>query len=280
MMEACIFNIQRYSLHDGGGIRTIVFFKGCHCQCPWCCNPESLQITPQVFYKEILCMNCTKKVDGKCYNKVEDCPTGAKSIVGEMKSIDSIMDIVKRDRVFYETSKGGVTLSGGEVLLQQEVALQLLEQCKNEHIHTAIESTLSLEIQNIERLVALVDVFLVDFKIMDEKKSKDILHLDVQRMISNVREIRKLNGHVVARIPLIPSYTSDSDNLTQIMKQLKELDIKEVHILPFHQLGANKYKSIEHAYTCENLKALSDDEVETIKQLFMKQGFHTNVHGA
>lgn len=280
MKEACIFNMQRYSLHDGGGIRTIVFFKGCHCCCPWCCNPESLDVKPQELYKEILCMHCSKKINGKCLTPAIDCPTGAKEIVGKMQTVEEVFDIVQRDRTFYETSGGGVTLSGGEFLLQLDFAIDLLNMCKQQHIHTAVESTMSLPVQRMKELVDNVDRFLIDFKIMDINKSKEILHLDVEMMLYNVKEILRLGGRVIPRIPLIPQYTTTPENLQQVIKVLKELHLKEVHLLPFHQLGASKYKAIDKTYACENIAILTDEEVHEIELLFQQQGFQTNVHGA
>lgn len=279
MMQASIFNIQRYSLHDGGGIRTIVFFKGCPCRCPWCCNPESLSIKPQLFYKEILCMNCSKKINGMCETLPENCPTGAKEMIGKMQSIDEVYDIVKRDQVFYDSSNGGVTLSGGEFLMQQEFAIALLKKCKEANIHTAVETTLSIPIKDIEKLVALVDLFLVDFKIMNEQISKDIVHLDVGMMVSNIKKILSLGANVIPRIPLIPKYTATEENLSSIITILTSLNLKEVHLLPFHQLGASKYTAINTEYLCEDLPTLSDEDMASIVTMFQKHGFKTNVHG-
>lgn len=277
--KACIFNIQRYSLHDGGGIRTIVFFKGCPFTCPWCCNPESLSMKPQLFYKEILCMNCSMKINGMCTTLPEDCPTGAKEIIGKMQSVDEVYDIVKRDYAFYESSGGGVTLSGGEFLLQIDFAIELLKKCKTNNIHTAVESTLALNVPRLKELVDLVDIFLIDFKIMDEIKSKSILNLDINTMLENVQSIIDNGGKVIPRIPLIPTYTATNENIEAIINQLKKMNLKEIHLLPFHQLGEGKYKSIQKEYTCEKLKPLSDEEVELIQERFRNEGFKSVIHG-
>lgn len=277
--KACIFNIQRYSLHDGGGIRTIVFFKGCPFTCPWCCNPESLSTKPQLFYKKVLCMNCTKKVNGLCPTDPEDCPTGAKEMIGKMQTVEEVFDIVKRDYPFYETSGGGVTLSGGECLMQIDFAIELLKMCKDNHIHTAIETTMALPVKRLKALVELVDVFLIDFKIMDPEKSKKTLNLDVSTTLNNVQLILDMGGKIIPRIPLIPTYTATDENLQAIIAILKEKHLKEVHLLPFHQLGENKYKAIQKEYACEALKPLSDEEVERIELLFISEGFKTVIHG-
>lgn len=277
--EACIFNIQRYSLHDGGGIRTIVFFKGCPFTCPWCCNPESLSMKPQLFHKEILCMNCSKKVNGLCDTKVEDCPTGAKEIIGNMQSVEQVYDIVKRDYAFYESSGGGITLSGGEFLLQSEFAVALLKKCKANNIHTAVETTMALPVEYLEQLINYIDLFLIDFKIMDTAQSKKILNLDVDVMLKNVQYILDHGGKIIPRIPLILNYTATKENLSLIIDILKEMHLKEVHLLPFHQLGEGKYKSIQKQYTCHDLKPFSDEEIAQIETMFINEGFKTIIHG-
>lgn len=279
MKQACIFNIQRYSLHDGGGIRSIVFFKGCPFTCPWCCNPESLDAKPQLFYKEILCMNCSKKINGLCETSPDDCPTGAKEIVGKMQTVEEVYDIINRDRTFYESSNGGVTLSGGEFLMQIDFAIDLLKKCKEEHLHTAVETTLALPIPRIKELAAYVDVFLVDFKIMDQSLSLDILHLDVERMKENVKLIIQMGGHVIPRIPLIPEYTVNEMNLHALIQIIQDLHLHEVHLLPFHQLGEGKYKSIQKDYACKDVTPLSDEIVQDIERLFNQHGLKTIVHG-
>ncbi len=279
MMNACIFNIQRYSLHDGGGIRTIVFFKGCPFTCPWCCNPESLSTKPQIFYKEILCMNCSKKINGKCNTDPEDCPTGAKEMIGKTYTIEEVYDIVKRDIPFYESSGGGVTLSGGEFLMQQDFALSLLKKCKENNIHTAVESTLALPIKDIDALSQCVDKFLIDFKIMDPQKSKEILHLNVEQMKSNVGALLEKGCTVIPRIPLIPEYTATKENLIAIVETIQQFHLKEVHLLPFHQLGEGKYKSIDKEYQCAHLKTFRDEEIEEIDQYFKASGLNSVIHG-
>lgn len=279
MMEATIFNIQRYSIHDGGGIRSIVFFKGCPFSCPWCCNPESLSPQPQEFYKKSLCMNCSLKIDGRCQTLPEDCPTGAKSIIGKKMSIDKILDIVKRDKVFYETSEGGVTLSGGEFLLQQEAACELLGRCRNEGINTAVETTLGLPIKDVERLTGLVDTFLVDMKFIDKDKAKAICHLDVELVEQNIKSVVRSGGHVIIRIPLIPSYTATNENLSGIIRWMKDNKLDEAHLLPFHQLGEGKYEAVDREYDCHELKPLSDERIAEIEKMFEEKEIKTIIGG-
>ncbi len=209
----------------------------------------------------------------------EECPTGAKETSGKMMSIDEVYDIIERDRPFYDASQGGVTLSGGEFLMQSEFAVSLLEKCQENKIHTAVETTLALPIPHLERLVHAVDLFLVDFKLFDEEQAKQILHMDLKRMKANVEAILHLGGRIIPRIPLIPEYTATDENLNQIIHYLKQHHLKEVHLLPFHQLGEAKYASIEKTYTMHEVKPLSDEQIQTIEQKFIQEGFRTVIHG-
>ena len=277
--KACIFNIQRYSLHDGGGIRTIVFFKGCPFRCPWCCNPESLSTKPQLLYRENLCMHCSKKENGTCETDSSNCPTGAKEIVGEYRSVDEVLAIIKRDYTFYEASQGGVTLSGGECFAQQSFALALLKTCKANNIHTAIETTLALPIENITAFEKYCDAFLVDFKIMDDKKSKEILGIDVAIRDQNVQSLIQTGCTIIPRIPLIPTYTTTKENIDAMITHLKKLNLKEVHLLPFHQLGESKYKSTNREYQCHALTPLSEEAIKDIEKQFHSNGFKTILYG-
>lgn len=277
--EACIFNIQRYSLHDGGGIRTIVFFKGCPFHCPWCCNPESLSTKPQLLYREILCMDCSKKTQGMCQTSADMCPTGAKEIIGKKMSVDEVFDIVKRDYPFYESSHGGVTLSGGECLMQPDFMIALLKKCKANNIHTAIETTLALPIAKIDELAKYCDTFLVDFKIMDASKSKNILGIDVAIRNQNMQSLIAAGCTVIPRIPMIPNYTATNENIEAIITYLKQFYWKEVHLLPFHQLGESKYQAAMMEYQCHNLKPLRDEEIKGIETIFQNNGFKTILHG-
>ena len=278
-MMPTIFNIQRYSLHDGGGIRSIVFFKGCPFTCPWCSNPEGLDIKPQEFYKESLCINCSKKINGRCNTKPENCPTGAKEISGKQMDIESIVEEVKKDKVFYETSGGGVTLSGGECLLQQNSAIALLKRLKEEDINTAIETTMSIKLIDIESLVKYTDTFLIDLKIMDEKKAKDICNININLVKDNIIALKKLKANIIIRIPLIPTFTYLNDNIDAIITFMLDIGLDTAHLLPFHQLGESKYKSIDKDYSLHDLRTLDDKEIENIRQMFEKRKIKTVIGG-
>lgn len=279
MITGCVFNIQRYSLHDGSGIRTMVFLKGCPFHCPWCSNPESLALEPEVMFRKSLCMNCHRQSDGTCIAKPEDCPTGAKEMLGKIMSVDEVFDIVKRDQIFYETSGGGVTISGGECLLQQDFVIALLERCKEENIHTAIETTLALPIHGLKKLISVTDLFLVDLKIMDYEQSQAVTGISMNIVKNNIESIQNLGGHVIARVPLIPTFTTTDINLQAIINYLKSHHLATVHLLPFHKLGESKYEGLNKNYGLHDLPTMNDESLNIIQDLFINNGFKTILGG-
>lgn len=281
--EAVIFNIQRYSLHDGGGIRTMVFFKGCPFRCPWCSNPESLSTDVQIMKRESICMCCSAPDCMSCKNTPDECPTGAIEKIGEKMNTERIISEIKKDVVFYESSGGGVTVSGGECLLQQDAVYELLEKCKNLGIETAIETTAAVTIKDMNKLCDYVDKFLIDFKIIDRKKSMEIIGLDTDILKKQFEEIISRGKKVIPRIPLIPGFTAEEKNINSIIEYLKPFcersEIQEVHLLPFHQMGSGKYKSLGMEYYMEKNPEMSDEEAYIIEEKFRKNNIKTVLRG-
>lgn len=258
MDQGLIFNIQRYSIHDGGGIRTLIFLKGCPLRCPWCSNPES-----------------RKKVEPASWRK-----NGKIEQVGTWRSKDELLDEVLKDDIFYRTSGGGVTLSGGEVLMQAEFAGEFLKEVKNLGIHTAIETTGCFPIERIEKIVPYVDQVLFDLKIMDQKEAKRIIGIDPMIVEKNFDYLlRNKEIQVIPRIPLIPEYTTNKRNIQQIINFLVERQIEEVHLLPFHQYGSSKYDYLGWEYRMKNVPTLNEDEIQAIKEHFEKFEIAANIDG-
>ena len=241
MATATITNVQRFSLHDGGGIRTVAFVKGCPFRCPWCCNPENLSPEPQEVWHRSLCIRCSMRpgefAPEACSKSASECPTGAKELLGVERSAEELAEECLRDAVFYEESGGGVTLSGGECLLYQGFAEEFLKRCKENGMRTAIETTLAVPLADAEKLVASCDLFLVDFKIADRERSMEVTGIDPDVREKNLREILGLGAKVVGRMPIIPGFTDGRDNVAQNVACLVELGITRVDVLPFHQLG-------------------------------------------
>ncbi|MDR3597959.1 glycyl-radical enzyme activating protein [Clostridium sp.] len=271
MEKALIFNIQRYSLHDGGGIRTVIFFKGCPLGCPWCSNPESQNFKPQIIRKHSLCINCVSDDCFQCAANPEDCPTNALEVVGKEYTINEVIEEVKKDIAFYETTGGGVTLSGGEVLSQGEFALNLLKEIKKFGINTAIETTGIGDTKILLEMTKYIDTILWDFKIMNREKAKTIINQDIDLMKKNFEFSIKTGVKIIPRLPLIHGYTDDKENIQDIINFIRPFGIKEVHILPFHQYGSSKYKAIGKEYKLYDLKPLSDEEILKAREFIESQ---------
>lgn len=277
---ACVTNVQRYSLHDGGGIRTNVFLKGCPFTCPWCCNPENLSAAPEVSFKERLCMGCSRREPGGlCATAPEDCPTGAKTLLGEELSVDDVMDRVLRDAAFYEESGGGLTVSGGEALLWQPFVQALFERAKAEGLKTAIETTLALPIADPAGLAAVCDRWLVDFKVADRDRSVGVCRIDPGVRDRNLAALRELGADVVARMPIVPGYTDSPENVAANLDAVAAAGLTRVDVLPFHQLGSAKYDSLGLDYTMDDVPQLSEADVAWVVDEARARGLDARVRG-
>ncbi|WP_461204768.1 [formate-C-acetyltransferase]-activating enzyme [Clostridium sp. DL1XJH146] len=273
-MKGLILNIQRYSVHDGGGIRTIVFFKGCPLHCPWCSNPESQSFEIEIGKLQNKCIHCKK-----CSFSESECPSGAIVHFGNYMKIEDVIKEILKDEIFYRTSGGGVTLSGGEVLSQANFALALLKELKALNINTAIETCGQGNLEKLLEIAEYTDLILFDLKIMDYEKAKNFIGANQSSILTNFEALVHNGYNVIPRIPLIPNYTMDEKNILRIIKFLKGLNIKEVHILPFHQLGSGKYKTINKVYTMENVEISNEEEINNIKYKFELEGFKIVVGG-
>ncbi|WP_251158830.1 radical SAM protein [Caniella muris] len=277
---ACVTNVQRYSLHDGGGIRTTVFLKGCPFTCPWCCNPENLSAAPEVSFKERLCMGCSRREPGGlCATAPEDCPTGAKTLLGEELSVDDVMDRVLRDAAFYEESGGGLTVSGGEALLWQPFVQALLGRAKAEGLGTAVETTLALPMADPAGLAAVCDRWLVDFKVADRDRSLGICRIDPEVRDRNLAALRGLGADVVARMPIVPGHTDSPENVAANLDAVGAAGLTRVDVLPFHQLGSAKYDSLGLDYAMGDVPQLSEADVAWVVDEARARGLDARVRG-
>ena len=280
-LTAPVTNVQRYSLHDGGGIRTTVFLKGCPFKCPWCCNPENLSPAPEVSFKESLCMGCTPKAPGErlCSTSPELCPTGAKTLLGVPRTPEDVAQEVLCDAVLFEESNGGITASGGEALLWADWLAAFFGCIKKAAMKTALETTLAVKVPHLQDLAKVCDLWLVDFKIADQQRSKDLLGIDPTVRDAQLQELLAGGAQVVARMPIIPGFTDDPANVAANLDRIRELGICRVDILPFHQLGAGKYDSVGRDYELGDLAALSDDQVAWIVEEASRRGLNPTLHG-
>ena len=298
--KGLIFDIQRYSIHDGPGIRTVVFFKGCPLRCQWCANPESLNPCSETGYSCKECISCGKCVDAckndaititendisidrkkckKCFGCVESCPTGALRLFGKWYTVDETLDIVLKDEAFYKNSGGGVTLSGGEVLSQSEFASKFLKKAKEHGINTAIETSGFAGWDRLESVLRYTDLVLYDLKHVSEDMHIKYTGADNRLILENLKNTLSRDKKVIVRIPMIPGVNMDPETIDDYIKLLADLRIIEVNLLPFHQLGQSKYSMIGMDYTFKDIKPPLFEDVEAVANRMKEQGINVKVGG-
>lgn len=245
-----IFNIQKFSVNDGPGIRTVVFFKGCPLRCRWCSNPESQLSIPQILWSE---KQCTGK---------------ALTSEGKRKTVQEVLNTVLQDRVFYEESGGGITLSGGEFLSQPAFAEELLLASKEEGLHTCCETTGYAQPEIFRHIIRYVDYILFDMKHWDEEKHIEGTGGSNKLPLANMAYAIQSKKHVLPRIPVIPGFNDSPNDAAQFSKRLLELGIKKCQLLPFHQFGENKYDLLNQEYDYKNILSLHREDLEDYLKIF------------
>ena len=271
---ARIFNIQRYSLNDGQGIRTVVFFKGCPHTCPWCANPESLSPRIETVRRESKCLHCAP-----CLRDADECPSGAFERIGRDITLDELEREVLKDDIFFRTSGGGVTLSGGEVLMQAPFATRFLQRLRRLGIQCAIETAGDAPASRLLPLAKACDEVLFDRKIMDAVQAREVVNMNLPRVLENLRLLVSEGIHVIPRLPLIPGFTLSTENLQRALTLLTSLGIKQVHLLPFHQYGEPKYRLLGQQWSMKDVPAPSAQEVAALCEIAECAGFQVTIGG-
>ena len=252
-MKATIFDIERNSFVDGPGIRTTVFFKGCNLKCAWCHNPESQSTKPQMMFYENKCMGC-----GKCKNVCKNetctlcgkctvyCPADARKVCGKEYTVEEVFSEIIKDKAFYENSSGGVTFSGGECMLQMDFLIKILKQCKENGIHTAVDTAGHIPFQSFEKILPYTDLFLYDIKILDSQKHKKYTGVGNELILENLKKLFKSKAKIWIRIPIISDINDSVEEMQKIKDFLDENGKPEkIELLPYHAMGENKYAAIE-----------------------------------
>ncbi|ASI91224.1 [formate-C-acetyltransferase]-activating enzyme [Vibrio mediterranei] len=273
-LKARVFNIQRYSLNDGEGIRTVVFFKGCPLKCPWCANPESRSIDLVNIRREAKCLHCDV-----CEQDADECPSGAFEQVGYDVTIDELLKEIAKDDVFYQTSGGGVTLSGGEILVHGRFCIELLKQLRRLGYKTAIETSGHGNSKQLSDMAQYCDEILFDFKLMDEVRAKEIIGINLDKVLESFKTLMAKPCKVIPRLPLIPGYTLDLINVDRVLGFIAPYDIEEVHLLPFHQFGSNKYDTLGLHYTMKDTPVPTKQEIDAIQRHVEAHGYKVVIGG-
>ena len=251
-----IFNIQRFSIHDGPGIRTIVFFKGCPMRCAWCCNPES-----QSFEIE------------------EMVEAGRVKTVGRDVGVADVMPEILADMPYYRRSGGGITLSGGEVLCQSTFAAELLSECKSAGLHTAIESAATLSYDKIEKLLPYLDLYLMDIKHMDSAKHREYTAHGNELILENARRVAKSGVELIIRTPVVPGFNDTEEEILEIARFAKEIGAKEYHLLPYHRLGSDKYDGLSRGYAMRDTEPPARERMEYLLSVAERTGISCQIGG-
>ncbi|MDK9605543.1 [formate-C-acetyltransferase]-activating enzyme [Lelliottia wanjuensis] len=271
---ARIFNIQRYSLNDGQGIRTVVFFKGCPHTCPWCANPESISPKIETVRRESKCLHCAP-----CLRDADECPSGAFEHIGRDVTLEELEREVMKDEVFFRSSGGGVTLSGGEVLMQAPFATALLQRLRRWGIHTAIETAGDAPLSRLLPLAKQCDEVLFDLKIMDAEQAKTVVKMNLPRVLDNFLRLAEEGINVIPRVPLIPGFTLSEANMNRVLAFLIPSGIRQLHLLPFHQYGEPKYRLLGHEWTMSQVAVPTEEEIATLRQMAERAGFLATLGG-
>lgn len=302
-LQAMIFDVQSFSTHDGPGIRTNVFFKGCTLRCPWCANPESQKGTPQLLYTKMKCVGCmfcakvcphgavTAVTDpeeiakyghvrhdrSKCdkcttHECVNACFQEALSVAGELMTVDDVMAKIERDSVVYG-AKGGVTVSGGDPLLHPDFLEELLRRCHEKAYNVVLESELCVPSENLERVMPYINLYYTDCKIIDPEAHKRIMGASNDVILKNLRLIgERCPERMVLRTPIIPGYTDSDENIDGIAKFAAECHFPTMNILPYHKLGVTKHERLGSTYLLPDVQPPSDARMRELADIIESHG--------
>ena len=302
--KAFIFNKQKYNMYDGPGVRTLVFFKGCPLRCKWCSNPEGLERKYQIMFKPTTCVSCgscvpvcpqkihsisssgehiiDRSIDcigcGQC---VEACVPDALKVAGEQVPISELLEYVEQDRAFYDQSGGGVTLGGGEVTSQPEAAINLLQACKQEGLHTAIETCGYTKKETILRFAEYVDLFLFDLKHIDPDRHFELTGVRNEMILENLEELLMKRNHVKVRMPMLKGINDSEAEIRGVIEFLKPFrefkNFEGIDLLPYHKLGVNKYVQLGMDYPIEGDPSLDDADLDRIEGWIREYDFPVSV---
>lgn len=285
--KGIVFDIKKFAIDDGPGIRTTVFLKGCPLRCWWCHNPEGQLLAPELMYRKNRCIRCdecvkncsiealsfsTKQLSinrkncslcGRCAQK---CPTNALEIVGKEIDAKELMKEIEKDSAFYDESGGGITISGGEPLLQIDFLYALLTECKNKSVHTAVDTSGYAPRGAIEKIKDKVDLFLYDIKMMDDKRHRKYTGVPNKQILENLKRLAENGSDLFVRFPIVPGINDDEDNVTKSAEFVLSCGIKHICLLPYHRAGIEKYRSLGKGYKLKTLRAPSDQGLNLIKE--------------
>lgn len=301
LSQGIIFDFKKFSLHDGPGIRTTVFLKGCPLNCAWCHNPESISPKIEIHYQMERCFLCGECVS-VCSNEalsfanqqlvrnlelctccsacVEACPAEAWQQVGQWMTVAQMMTEIRKDRVYYEESGGGVTFSGGEPLFQPDFLADALAACKAEGLHTAVDTTGFTAWKNLERIQKNTNLFLYDLKCMNSEKHRIFTGVPNEIILENLKSLVELGSSIIIRIPLIPGMNDDVQNIEETGQFLRKIgNVQQVDLLPYHNIALHKYEQMQKKYELRQVLPPSAEQIQAIQMKLESFGLKVKVGG-
>ncbi len=295
-----ISNIQKYSIHDGPGIRTTVFLKGCPLRCAWCHNPETQSAVPEIFWDKSKCIGCLTcigvcpksaltagsggiAVDGekcvRCGRCAEACPSLAMERIGSEMTVPELMKEVVKDEPFYEQSHGGVTLSGGEPLLQEAFAEEFLKACKEKGYHTAVDTCGFISRQALEAVLPYTDLFLYDIKHLDSAVHEKYTGVSNELILNNLNWLTEQNADIWIRVPLIPGVNDGAEHIRRAGELMLRLGLKQIFLLPYHKMARAKYERLHLPYSLSSLEDPAEDAIEPLACILRDLGLDVHIGG-
>jgi pyruvate formate lyase activating enzyme len=294
-LAGVIFNIQRHSTEDGPGVRTTVFLKGCPMHCPWCHNPEGIETQPQLVWYSTRCIGARKCVDAcpsnaltltkdgmvinrkscdACGDCVDACPAAALEVLGRRRSVEDVLETVLRDRVFYETSGGGVTLSGGEPSLQTEFCRELMSRIHRQGVHMALDTCGGTSWRRLEALVDLADLVLFDLKVFDEERHRTFTGVPLDLVLENARRVSQSGKKMWIRTPIIPGYTADEANVRRIAAFIRDNlpAVERYDLLAFNNTCSAKYTRLDRRFALAEEPLMLESAMEKLAEAARDEG--------
>jgi pyruvate formate lyase activating enzyme len=302
MQKGLVFDIKRYAINDGPGIRVVIFFKGCNLHCAWCHNPESISPKAEKMYTLAKCIRCGTCVEA-CPQKAirlgdngivtntglckfcgvcaDVCPSKAIVLSGKPYSVVDLMETIEKERIFFDQSGGGVTFSGGEPLLHHQFLMEMLDECRKRGIHTAVDTAGNVNTKNLLEVAQKTDLFLFDLKMMDAGMHKKWVNAGNDRILSNLRAISEAGAQIIIRIPLIRGINDSIENLEKSAKYLSELpgEKKQVNLLPYHAIAQHKFMKLGRPESFEKMAGPEQTVLEKAIGIFERFGLRATVGG-